>query len=92
MTQTTYPQDNLNIFLGCHPSIQLSEQNQSDIDDSNEPVFPANRLSSASLWDGLTLWRKRPTVRRQALDRVLARVDCAQVPGVEHVKNVLIAR
>lgn len=89
MTQTTYPQDNPNIFLGCHPSIQLSEQNQSDLDDSNEPVFPSNRLSSASLWDGLTLWRQHPTRRRQALDRALARVDRAQVPGAEHVKEYL---
>jgi len=89
MAQTTYPQDNPNNILGCHPVISRSEQDQSDIEDPDEPAFPASRLSSASLWDGLTLWQRRPTRRRQALDRVLAKVDQAQMPGAEHVKEYL---
>jgi site-specific recombinase XerD len=83
------PPENPNYFVGCHPVSRLEEFNVSgDKSHAYSPVSPG-RFTSASFYDGIIHWKKQPSLRRQALDRVIARVICHEVPGERHVLSYL---
>jgi len=83
---------NPNYFVGCHPvsrlegiTSYLTEPTAPSADNS----IPSNRFTSASFLDGVFHWKKQPTLRRQAMDRIIDRVLGHQVPGQEYVLSYL---
>jgi site-specific recombinase XerD len=89
MNRTKSPEENPNRFTGCHPVSRLegldSFQNQPAVDIS----IPSSRFTSVSFYDGIILWQQQPSLRRQALDRVIERVKSHNVPGEKHVVSYL---
>jgi site-specific recombinase XerD len=56
---------------------------------SVDSSIPSSRFTPASFFDGVIHWKKQPTLRRKALNRVVARVVRHKVPGEEHVLSYL---
>ncbi len=89
MNRTNSPPENPNHSVGCHPVSRLEEldpfRNEPTVDSSTS----SGRFTSASFYDGIIHWKQQPALRRQALDRVIARVMRHQIPGQEHVLSYL---
>lgn len=89
MNRKNFLPENPNHFVGSHPVSRLEEINFCSVEPSSDSSIPFSRFSSASFFDGVIHWRQQLTLRRQALDRVLARVRGHQVPGEEYVLSYL---
>jgi site-specific recombinase XerD len=85
MNRMTPPQENPNHFAGCHPSSRLEEIDSYLTEPVENSPIPSSRFTSASFYDGIIHWKKQPSLQRQALDRVIARVIRHEVPGEERV-------
>ena len=85
MNRRNRPPENPNQFVGCHPASRL-EEIDFDLGESPEhtPIL-SGRFTSASFYDGVIHWKRQPTLRRQALDRIVGRVMRQKVPGEDHV-------
>jgi integrase/recombinase XerD len=89
MNRTNSPHENPNYLVGSHPASGLDEMIHR-LGESSEPSpIPSSRFTSASFYDGVIHWKQQPALRRQALNRVMARVARHQVPGEEHVLSYL---
>jgi len=89
MNQTNPPPENPNHFIGYHPASRLEELNPCRNEPTNDSSTPSGRFTSASFYDGVILWKQQPSLRRQALNRVIGRVIRHRVPGEEHVLSYL---
>jgi len=89
MSRTNLPHENRNYLVGNHPVSGLEDLIHGSGESFEPSPIPANRLSSASFYDGVILWKQQPSLRRQALDRVMARVARHQVPGQNYVLSYL---
>jgi len=89
MNRTNSPPENPNHFVGCHPSSRLEEIDSYLTGPVENSPIPSNRFTSASFYDGIIHWKKQPSLRRQALDRVIGRVIRHEVPGEGHVLSYL---
>ena len=89
MNRTNLPSENPNHFVGCHPASRFEELDPSRNEPTVDRSIPSSRFTSASFYDGVILWKQQPSLRRQALDRVIARVIRHKVPGEEHVLSYL---
>jgi len=89
MNRTNLPPENPNRFVGCHPVSRFEELDPYWNEPSIESSIPCSRFTSASFYDGVIHWKQQPSLRRQALDRVMARVTRHQVPGEQHVLSYL---
>jgi site-specific recombinase XerD len=89
MNRKNSPPQNPNYFVGCHPVSRLGEINFSPVEPSVDSSIPSSRFTPASFFDGVIHWKKQPTLRRKALNRVVARVVRHKVPGEEHVLSYL---
>jgi len=89
MNRTNPPRENPNHFVGCHPSSRLEEIDSYLSEPVENSPIPSSRFTSASFYDGVIHWEKQPSLRRQALDRVIERVVRQEIPGEEHVLSYL---
>lgn len=89
MNRINLPPENPNHFVGCHPASRFEELDPSGNEPTVDSSIPSSRFTSASFYDGVILWKQQPTLRRQALDRVIGRVMRHKVPGEEHVLSYL---
>jgi len=89
MNRTNPPRENPNHFVGCHPSSRLEEIDSYLSEPVENSPIPSSRFTSASFYDGVIHWEKQPSLRRQALDRVIKRVVRQEIPGEEHVLSYL---
>ena len=85
MNRTNPPRENPNHFADCHPSSRLEEIDYYLTEPVENSPIPSSRFTSASFYDGIIHWKKQPSLQRQALDRVIARVIRHEVPGEERV-------
>jgi len=89
MSRTIPPHENPNYLVGCHPVSGLGELVSGQGDACELNPIPSSRFTSASFYDGVIHWQQQPSLRRQALDRVIARVVRHKVPGQGHVLSYL---
>ena len=89
MSRTNSFLENPNHFVGCHPALPLEESYPFLDGSADDRSIPINRFTSASFYDGILHWKKQTSVRRQALDRIIQRVMCHQIPGQDHVLSYL---
>jgi len=89
MNRTNSPQKNPNHIIGCHPTSRLEELDSFRSEPTGNRSIPSSRFTSASFYDGIIHWKQQPSLRRQALDRVIARVIRHEIPGGEHVLSYL---
>ncbi len=89
MSRTNSPPENPNHFIGCHPASRLEELDPFRNEPTNDSSIPSGRFTSASFYDGVILWKQQPSLRRQALNRVIGRVNRHRVPGEDHVLSYL---
>ena len=89
MNRTNLPPENPNLFVGCHPVSRFEELDPYRSEPTLDSSIPSSRFTSASFYDGVIHWKQLPTLRRQALDRIIARVIRHQVPGEGHVLSYL---
>ena len=89
MNRTNFPPENPNLFVGCHPVSRFKELDPYWSESTLDSSIPSSRFTSASFYDGVIHWKQQPTLRRQALDRIIARVIRHQVPGEGHVLSYL---
>ncbi len=89
MNRTNSPQENPNRFTGCHPVSRLEELDSFQNEPAVDISIHSSRFTSASFYDGIILWQQQPSLRRQALDRIMGRVIRHNVPGEEHVVSYL---
>ena len=89
MTRINTPHDNPNHFVGCHPGSPIEELDPFPNKPTDGNSIPFSRFTSASFYDGVIHWKKQPSIRRQALDRVIKRVILHEVPGEKHVLSYL---
>jgi integrase/recombinase XerD len=89
MSRSNSPHENPNYFVGCHPASGIEELVSGQGEASEFSPVPSNRFTSASFYDGVIHWKQQPALRRQALDRIVARVIRHHVPGEEHVLSYL---
>ena len=89
MNRKNPPRENPNHFAGCHPVSRLEEINFCQVEPTADSSIPSSRFTSASYFDGVILWKQQPSLQRQALNRVVARVVRHKVPGEGHVLSYL---
>jgi len=89
MTRTRSHQANPNHFVGCHPSLPLKDNYFIPERPTDGGFIPFNRFTSASIRDGIAQWKKQPSLRRQAFDRVINRVIGHKVPGEKYLLSYL---
>lgn len=89
MSRTNSPHENPNYLVGCHPVSGLEGLVSGQGEASELNPIPSSRFTSVSFYDGVIHWKQQPALRRQALDRVIARVMRHQIPGQEHVLSYL---
>jgi integrase len=89
MSRTKSPHENPNYLVGSHPASGFEEMMYRLGESCELSPIPSSRFTLASFYDGVIHWKQQPTLRRQALDRVIARVMRHQVPGEEHVLSYL---
>ena len=89
MTRANTPHENPNHFVGCHPDSPIEELDPFLNETPDDGSIPFSRFTSASFYDGVIHWKKQPSIRRQALDRVIKRVVRHEIPGEEHVLSYL---
>jgi len=89
MSRTNSPHENPNYLVGNHPGSWLEGVIHHPGESFELSPIPSSRFTSASFYDGVIHWKQQPTLRRQALDRVTARVIRHHVPGEEHVLSYL---
>ncbi|MCJ7541249.1 MAG: tyrosine-type recombinase/integrase [Desulfobacterales bacterium] len=89
MSRTNSPHENPNYLVGCHPVSGLEEPDFLFNEVATDRSIPSSRFTSASFYDGVIHWKQQSTLRRQALDRVIARVIGHKVPGEGHVLSYL---
>lgn len=85
MSRTKSPHENPNYLVGNHPVSGLEDVIHGSDESFELSPIPANRFTSALFYDGIIHWKQQPSLRRQALDRVMARVARHQVVGQEQV-------
>ena len=89
MTRINLPHENPNHFVGCHPISRIEEYDPFPNEPTDDSPIPFSRFTSASFYDGVIHWKQQPSLRRQALNRVIERVARYEVPGEEHVLSYL---
>ena len=89
MSRTNSPHENPNHLVGNHPVSGLEGFVSGQGESSELNPIPTNRFTFASFYDGVIHWKQQPALRRQALDRVIARVMRHKIPGQEHVLSYL---
>lgn len=89
MNRKNLPRENPNHFAGCHPVSRFEEINFYPVEPTADCSILSSRFTSASFSDGVIHWKQQPCLRRQALDRVVARVIRHKVPGEGHVLSYL---
>jgi site-specific recombinase XerD len=89
MNRTKSPPENPNNFIRFHSTSRLKEPDFFRNEQTVNSSIPSGPFTSASFYDGITLWKQQPSLSRQALDRVIGRVIRHKVPGEKHVLSYL---
>lgn len=89
MSRTRSPHENPNYRVGNPPVSGLEDVIHGSDESIELSPVPAHRFTSASFYDAVIHWKQQPSLRRQALDRVMARVARHQVVGQEQVLSYI---